>query len=129
MSELDRRPDADPLFGRPVPSRPVYATGVLLDAGDFLDEQTYHRSALARAVAGIAGSGTLAGLRVVHRPPEPEGAEEIRVEPGLLVDRLGRLVELRRPGCLRLGRWWEATAADDGADAPPADGAPPSSAT
>lgn len=114
MSDLLRRPDADPLLGRPRPRRPVYATGVLLDAGDFLDEQTYHRNALAQAVAGVTGSGTLAGLRVKHRPAGPEGEEEILVEPGLLVDRLGRLVELRRPACLRLERWWEATAASDG---------------
>lgn len=121
MSDLHRRPDADPLLGRPRPSRPVYATGVLLDAGDFLDEQTYHRNALALAVAGITGSGTLAGLRVRHRPAGLEEDEEIQVESGLLVDRLGRLVELRRPACLRLERWWEATAASGegggGADA------------
>jgi hypothetical protein len=95
----------------------VYATGVLLDAEDFLDEQTYHRNALARAVAGLTGSGTLAGMRVTHRPPQPDIEEEIRVEPGLIVDRLGRLVELRRPACLRLDRWWEATSGDDGGDA------------
>jgi hypothetical protein len=117
MSELQTRPDADPLFGRPSPRRPAYATGVLLDAEDFLDEQTYHRNALARAVAGLSGSGTLAGMRVTHRPPEAGVEEEVRVESGLVVDRLGRLVELRRPACLRLGRWWEATAGDDGGDA------------
>ena len=117
MSDLQTRPEADPLFARPAPRRPVYATGVLLDADDFLDEQTYHRSALARAVAGVTGSGTLAGLRVTHRLPGPDLEEEIRVEPGLLIDRLGRLVELRRPACLRLARWWEATAGDDGGDA------------
>ena len=50
---------ADPLTRQPLGERPVYATGMLLDAQDFLDEQTYHRSQLARALGAVAGSGTL----------------------------------------------------------------------
>ena len=53
---------ADPLTRQPLGERPVYATGMLLDAQDFQDEQTYHRSQLARALGAVAGSGTLAGL-------------------------------------------------------------------
>jgi len=116
MSATTRRPEADPLYARPAPQRPVYATGILLDAGDFLDEQTYHRGRLARAVAGLTGGGTLAGLRVRHVPEAEDVAEEIRVSGGLLADRLGRLVEVPRPACLRLERWWEATMADDDGD-------------
>jgi hypothetical protein len=117
MSRVDRRPQADPLFLWPVPRRPFYATGVLLDAADFLDEQTYHRNALARALWGVTGSGTLAGLRVTHEPPGEGHEEQIEVAPGLAVDRLGRLVELRGQSCLRLERWWEAQVGDDGGDA------------
>lgn len=110
-------PTADPLFVQPRADRPAYATGMLLDAQDFSDEQTYHRGRLARALAFLAGGGTLAGLRVVHGPEAPGQPEEIRVEPGLAVDRLGRLVEIPRPACLRLARWWQATAQPDGGDA------------
>lgn len=102
---------ADPLTRQPLGERPVYATGMLLDAQDFQDEQTYHRSQLARALGAVAGSGTLAGLRVQHRPGTDTVPEEIQVNAGLAVDRLGRLIELPRPACLRLQRWWDAEAA------------------
>lgn len=106
---------ADPLTRQPLGERPVYATGMLLDAQDFLDEQTYHRGQLARALGAVAGSGTLAGLRVEHRPAVDTGPgagpEEIQVNAGLAVDRLGRLIELPRPACLRVQRWWDAEAA------------------
>ena len=120
MNRLSREPDADPLYARPAAERPSYATGMLLDAQDFSDEQTYHRGRLARALASITGGGTLAGLRVSHSaaagPPSPR-PEEIRVEPGLAVDRLGRLIEVPRPACLRLQVWFDAEAARDGGDA------------
>ncbi len=124
MTTLARSPKADPLYGLPPADRPAFATGMLLDAQDFTDEQTYHRGRLARALMLVAGGGTLAGLRVTHQaavaavpptastPGQPEKPEEIRVEPGLAVDRLGRLVEVARPCCLRVVPWWEATAAD-----------------
>jgi len=117
MSTLARLPEADPLYAQPLFERPAYATGVLLDAQDFADEQTYHRAQLARALAFLAGGGTLAGLRVTHRAATTgAGAvpEEIRVEPGLAVDRLGRLIEVPRPACLRLLRWYESKSADGG---------------
>lgn len=117
MSAVTRRPEADPLYARPAPDRPVYATGVLLGADDFLDEQTYHRGRLARALSGLTGSGTLAGLRVTHVPEAEGTVEEIRVAAGMAADRLGRLVEVPRPACLRLQRWWDATLGDDGGDA------------
>ena len=115
MSATSRLPQADPLYARPLPDRPAYATGMLLDAQDFADEQTYHRGRLARALAHLAGGGTLAGLRVAWRAEVAAGPdahpEEIRVEPGVAVDRLGRLIELPRPACIRLGRWFDAEAA------------------
>ena len=115
MTAVSRLPQADPLYARPLPERPSYATGMLLDAQDFADEQTYHRGRLARALAQLAGGGTLAGLRVSHQPEVAAGdgahPEEIRVEPGVAIDRLGRLIELPRPACVRLGRWFDAQAA------------------
>jgi hypothetical protein len=92
---------------------------MLLDAQDFADEQTYHRVQLAQAMAFLAGGGTLAGLRVTHQSATgaPDNApEEIRVEPGLAVDRLGRLIEVPRPACLRVQRWYDATTQSDGGD-------------
>ena len=119
MNTVARMPEADPLYAQPLSERPVYATGMLLDAQDFADEQTYHRVQLARAMAFLAGGGTLAGLRVTHQAATT-GAnavpEEIRVEPGLAVDRLGRLIELPRPACLRVPRWYDAQNAIDGGD-------------
>jgi hypothetical protein len=111
MSTATTFSTADPLTRQPLGERPVYATGMLLDAQDFLDEQTYHRGQLARALGAVAGSGTLAGLRVQHRPGTDTGPEEIQVNAGLALDRLGRLIELPRPACLRLQRWWDAETA------------------
>lgn len=107
---------ADPLLAEPRADRLAYATGMLLDAQDFSDEQTYHRGRLARALAFLAGAGTLAGLEVQHVPGSTTQVEEIRVQPGLAVDRLGRLVELPRAACLRLPRWFDAIRDTDGGD-------------
>jgi len=125
MSSATRATSADPLLTQPLPERPAYATGMLLDAQDFIDEQTYHRAQLARAMAFVGGAGTLAGLRVRHRPAVPAAAgdpgrpEEIEVEPGLAIDHLGRLIELPRLACLRLQRWWDAALAQLDGDALP----------
>lgn len=97
--------------------RLFYATGVLLDARDFVDEQTYHRGRQARALSFLHGSGTAAGLRVEHEPAAAaaEGAaareERLLIRPGIAVDRIGRLIEVPHAACLRLGRWFEAHAA------------------
>ena len=120
MNRLSRAPDADPLYARPAAERPSYATGMLLDAQDFSDEQTYHRGRLARALASLTAGGTLAGLRVLHSPAvaAPDARpEEIRVEPGVAVDRLGRLIEVPRPACVRVQPWFDAAFAADGGDA------------
>jgi hypothetical protein len=98
------------------PDRVVYATGVLLDALDFDAEQTYHRGRLARALAYLHGSGTVSGLLVEWDRPLAPGdeanfpngrQEQVRVAPGLALDRLGRLIEVPRAACLRLGRWFD----------------------
>ena len=100
--------NADPLVAQPRADRLAYATGMLLDAQDFSDEQTYHRGRLARALAFVAGPGTMAGLEVRHVPGSATQVEEISVQPGVAVDRLGRLVELPRDAGLRLPRWYDA---------------------
>jgi hypothetical protein len=101
--------------------RPHYATGELLDAEDFQAEQTYHRGRLARALAYLHGSGTVAGLRVTVQPAEAgptgeAGGERVLVSGGLAIDRLGRMVEIPRPACLRLGRWLRSLDGDQRAD-------------
>lgn len=96
------------------PDRVHYATGVLLGAEDFQAEQDYHRSRLARALAYAMGHGTLAGLEAVHEPEQaadetsPARSERLLVEPGLAIDRLGRMIEVVKPRCLKLAEWYQA---------------------
>jgi len=108
MSDADTTALADPLEAMPPPERVNYATGVLLAAEDFRDEQTYHRARLARVLAALAGFGTLAGLRVF--PSEASDPElELRVAPGIAIDRFGRLIEIAEPYCIRIARWFAGT--------------------
>ncbi|HRI13140.1 MAG TPA: hypothetical protein PLX89_09045 [Verrucomicrobiota bacterium] len=93
-----------------------FATGELLGADDLSAEQTYHRRQLARALLLLHGSGTIAGLRVEVKPELNSagtslGEIELIVSPGLAIDRAGRLIEVVRPHCLRLRRWYEHLAA------------------
>jgi hypothetical protein len=110
---------ADTLTEARAGERVAFATGALLTAEDFLAEQDYHRGRLGRLAAYLHGAGTVAGLDVTVEPLRGETAE-LRVSPGLAVDRLGRLVELDRESCLRVARWLDqqpegdATAALDG---------------
>ena len=101
----------DPVLTTPHSERLHYATGELLGADDFQDEQTYHRRQLARALRTLHGSGTIAGLRVVVNHQSGDGFDdievELEVEPGLAVDRAGRLIEVPREACLRLRRWFD----------------------
>lgn len=98
------------LAPRGVPERLHYAAGVLLDTTDFEDEQTYHRAQLGRALTALFGFGTLAGLRVTQQVAAVAGdnttcSVEVHVKPGLALDRLGRLVEVRREQCLKVEDW------------------------
>jgi len=105
----------DPLVSSPRADRLHYATGELLGADDFRDEQTYHRRQLARALLHVHGSGVIAGLRVTHehRPGQNGAPDEVALEvhPGLALDHVGRLVEVPVEACLRLRRWYEFIAA------------------
>lgn len=96
----------DPLEQEPAAERLNYAIGQMLDAGDLRDEQTYHRGRLARLAKYLLGHGTLAGLRVTG--PDADDAElHLTVEPGVAIDRYGRLVEIASPQCIRLARWFD----------------------
>lgn len=104
MPATDILTPSDPLLAASAPERVNYATGVLLAAEDFRDEQTYHRSRLASALHHIVGFGTLAGLAV--RAPQADDSElHLQVEPGLALDRYGRLIEVGEPWCIRLQNW------------------------
>jgi hypothetical protein len=102
------------LSNRGVPERVNYAVGVLLDDADFSSEQTYLRGRFARALAALCGFGTVAGLGVTC-PATDNADRELRVAPGLALDRLGRLIEIRREQCLRLVQWFafEATGVEE----------------
>lgn len=93
----------DKFSSREAPERLYYATGVFLEAEDLLAEQTYHRGRLSRVLAYLHGSGTAAGLEVSY----DAASDELRVAPGLAVDRLGRLVEVPRTAAMRVSRWFD----------------------
>lgn len=95
----------DPLEQLHYPDRVNYANGVLLDENDFKAEQTYFRGRLSRTLAYLHGFGTVAGLEVSTTEAD---AHKIQVKPGLAVDRLGRLIELPIPYCVRAEKWFEA---------------------
>jgi hypothetical protein len=107
---------SDDLDQRVQPDRALYSTGMLLAADTFHDEQTYHRGRLARSLAYLHGSGTVAGLKVEWKkavpanpgpPATPSTPELVRVQPGLAVDRIGRLIEVPVLQCIRLGIWYD----------------------
>ena len=102
---------SDPLTTRPDgPDRVHYATGMLLDARDFEAEQSYHRGRLARALSYANGIGTVAGLGVAWEQQDSEGqlVDRVVVEPGMAIDRLGRIIEVTRPACIRLQPWYDS---------------------
>jgi len=97
----------DPLEARPAPERVNYATGVMLQADDFEAEQTYHRGRLAQLARYLLGSGTLAGLKV-DAPAAADNLLELKVGPGVAIDRFGRVVEVSAAQCIRLASWFAA---------------------
>ena len=104
---MTTRPDL--LDGQNSPDRLYYATGVFLDATDLQAEQTYHRSRMARVLDYLHGYGTVAGLSVGWETVTLDDGtvtDRIRVQPGLAVDRLGRMIEIPRSVCLDLSQWW-----------------------
>lgn len=102
------RPDVDSR------DRLNYVQGILLDATSFADEQLYHRGRLARALAYLFGTGTVAGLEVTY--VNDDGQDEIEVAAGLAIDPLGRLIEVPRRWCVQLTEWFAAQRAGDLSD-------------
>ena len=96
MNSIDTSLQSDPIEWGSAPERVNYATGMLLQAEDFRDEQTYHRGRLATALRHLMGFGTIAGL-AVRSPAVEDNQLELRVEPGIAIDRYGRLIELGAP--------------------------------
>ncbi|MEM6898246.1 MAG: hypothetical protein AAF583_00540 [Pseudomonadota bacterium] len=99
----------DPLTGPTRAERVNYATGVMLSSEDFRDEQTYHRARLATLLQNLVGHGTLAGL-AVRTPAEEDNDLKLVIEPGVAIDRYGRLIEITEPWCIRLSKWFMAEA-------------------
>lgn len=90
------------------------AEGLMLSAHHFATEQLYHRSRLSRMLTFLHGTGTAAGLDVLQADVGDDDGTvtEIQVSPGIAVDPLGRLIELRFKSCIRLSDWMDETAAD-----------------
>src|SRR2546426_2931681 len=76
--------------------RVFYATGVLLDAHHLDAEQLYDHRWLARALAYLHGSGTLAGLEVRWEKATGGRSERLVVKPGIALDRLRPIIEMLR---------------------------------
>ncbi|MET1254233.1 hypothetical protein [Aliikangiella maris] len=95
----------DPLMHNIPPDRVNYENGVLLDEVDFKAEQTYHRGRLSRLLAYLHGSGTVAGLKVREKPDD---ITTLVIEPGLAIDRLGRMIEVPQNYCLNIADWFNA---------------------
>ena len=91
--------ERDPLETAPLAERLAYFAGRLLGADDLSTEQTYHRGRLALALRALVGHGTVAGLRVTAADGR------LHVAPGVAIDCLGRLIEVRTPLCLDLAGW------------------------
>jgi hypothetical protein len=102
------RPDLD------LRDRLNYVQGMLLDADSFGVEQLYHRGRLARALAYVCGTGTVAGLEVSYNNDDER--DEIEVSPGLAIDPLGRLIEVPRRWCVEVGPWFAAQQESDLSD-------------
>ena len=104
MASFVALPVDDGLQTRPAPERLYLFDGALLTQEHFRAEQLYFRGQLARLALHLHGAGTIAGLDVRYEPASGAGAE-VRVAPGIALDRLGRLIELRQESCLTLATW------------------------
>jgi len=87
--------------------RVFYATGVLLNAQHRDADQPDNHRGLARALAYLHGSGTLAGLEVTWERATGGRGERLVVKPGIALDRLGRIIEVPRDAPLPLDRWFD----------------------
>ena len=104
--------DTDPIVIDSTPQRVAYAIGRMLGAEDFQAEQNYHRNRLAR-VTQLLGTGTVYGLNVTAAPDKDPDNLEVRVEPGLAIDRAGRLIEVSTAVCIRLKKFLDGQSDSD----------------
>jgi hypothetical protein len=104
--------ETDPIVNDFTPQRVAYAIGRMLGVEDFQAEQNYHRNRLAR-VAQVLGAGTVYGLNVTSAPGKDADSLEIRVEPGMAIDRAGRVIEVSTTVCIRLKKFLEGQADSD----------------
>lgn len=111
MASFVALPVEDDLEKRPPAQRLFLSDGALLTQDHFRAEQLYHRGQAARLGLHLHGAGTIAGLDVTFAPTSGPDVE-VRVGPGLALDRLGRLVELPYLSCLDLGDWIDQQAND-----------------
>lgn len=84
--------------------------GMLLGVDDFETVDAYHRGKGWLHAGWLHRHGTVWGLGVTL---DAESGE-VRVEPGLAIDALGRELHLEQRACLSVGRWLDEHAADPG---------------
>lgn len=78
-----------------------YQVGLVLGEDEFRQDQLYFRSRDHLATRALHGYGTVAGLAVSF----DEASGELRVQPGLAVDPLGRLICVPVEYCAQLNAW------------------------
>lgn len=84
---------------------PNYHFGMLLGVEDLRAEQGFHLGRARRHQRALHGSGVVCGFGVdLHG----QAGDELRVRPGLGVDRLGRDLVLAVAQCVSLPAWWRA---------------------
>jgi len=101
MASFVAHPIADALETRPAPERLNLRDGALLTEKHFQTEQLYHRGQVSRLALHLHGAGTVAGLNVTYDPTTGDDVE-VKVAPGMALDRLGRIVELQQHGALAM---------------------------
>ena len=95
----------DTLNPPPQPKRVYYSTGRMLGVADFQADQDYHRGRLARALVSLYGTGTVYGLMVGTDGNADATKLQVRVAPGLAIDRVGRIIEVPRALCIVIHNW------------------------
>lgn len=106
------------------PFRSLYVHfGMLLGVDDFQTLDAYHRGKTWYHSAWLHGFGVVWGYEVTLPQTlpaeddfegEPEFNSEIRVEPGLAIDGVGRELYLPHAACLNIPDWYEEHKDDEG---------------
>lgn len=86
------------------PFRSLYVHfGMLLGVEDFRTVDAYHRGKMWFHTGWLHRQGVIWGLKV----SVDQESNEIRVEPGMAIDEMGRELYLAQPACLNLNAWYE----------------------